>query len=282
MSAEQGSGGRRDHAAGHIEAGLTTEDFERNRRAWDAQSDDYQARHRAQLEREPKAWGIWSFPESELQLLGDVAGLDVLEYGCGAAQWSIALAKAGARVTGLDNSERQLEHAQTSIDAAGVDVTLVHAPAERTPFADGSFDVVFCDHGAMSFASPDKTIPEVARVLRPGGILAFSVEHPLHATVWDDALDGPGRTLQRSYFELDRADDPVDGSVNFNRSISGYLALLAANGFVLERLLEPQPSLEATTTYQQFAAPEWARDFPAELLIRARRVTPGVMTERQP
>jgi SAM-dependent methyltransferase len=214
-----------------------------------------------QLEREPTAWGIWLFPESELRLLGDVTGLDVLEYGCGAAQWSIALAKAGARVTGLDNSARQLEHAKASIEAAGVDVALVHAAAEHTPFADASFDLIFCDHGAMSFASPEKTIPEVARLLRPGGILAFSVEHPLHAAVWDDALDGPGRTLQRSYFDLDRADDPVDGSVNFNRSISGYLALLATSGFVLERLLEPQPSLAATTTYQQFAAPSGRETF---------------------
>ena len=47
---------------------------------------------------------MWQLPESELQILGDVAGKDVLEYGCGAAQWSILLAQAGARPVGLDNS----------------------------------------------------------------------------------------------------------------------------------------------------------------------------------
>ncbi|HEY4442386.1 MAG TPA: class I SAM-dependent methyltransferase [Candidatus Elarobacter sp.] len=245
-------------------------DFERNRRAWDASSDAYQERHGAQLARRPDAWGIWSLPEAELQILGDVEGKDVLEYGCGAAQWAIALSLRGARVVGLDNSARQLAYAQAAVAAAGVDVRLVHAPAEHTPFADASFDVVFCDHGAMSFASPDLTIPEVARILRPGGILAFNVEHPLHAATWDDAADGPSRALHHAYFDLDRIDDPADGSVNFARPISGYVTLLEANGFVLERLLEPRPEPEAETTYFGFAESTWARDFPAELLLRAR------------
>jgi hypothetical protein len=42
--------------------------------------------------------GVWQIPESELNVLGDVAGLDVLELGCGAAQWSILLTKQEARV----------------------------------------------------------------------------------------------------------------------------------------------------------------------------------------
>jgi SAM-dependent methyltransferase len=159
-------------------------------------------------------------------------------------------------------------------------VVLVHAAAERTPFEAASFDLVFCDHGAMSFASPERTIPEVARILRPGGILAFSVEHPLHAVAWDDALDGPSRRFARPYFELDRVDAPEDGSVNFNRTLSDYVALLFAHGFALEKLLEPRPNADATTSYARFAGLEWARDFPAELLVRARKradpsLTPG-------
>jgi SAM-dependent methyltransferase len=195
----------------------------------------------------------------------------VLEYGCGGAQWSIALARDGARVVALDNSERQLHHARAAIEAAGVDVTLVHAAGERTPFEAASFDIVFCDHGAMSFASPEHTIPEVARILRPGGLLAFSVEHPLHAVAWDEALDAPSRRFVRPYFELDRVDDPEDGSVNFNRTVADYLALLFANGFALEKLLEPRPPAGAATSYDRFAGLEWARDFPAELLIGARK-----------
>jgi SAM-dependent methyltransferase len=247
-----------------------TEAFELNRRAWDAASDAYQARHGAQLAASPQAWGIWSLPEAELGLLGDVAGRDVLEYGCGAAQWAIALAKRGARVTGLDNSARQLEHARAAAAAAGVAVEFIHAPGEATPFAAGRFDLVFCDHGAMSFAAPEATIPEVARILRPGGAFVFSVEHPLHALAWQDDAGGPTRVLHRPYFTLDRFDDPLDGSVNFVRPISTYAELLVTHGFGIERLLEPQPPPGASSSYDM-APLGWARDFPAEFIVRARR-----------
>ena len=86
-----------------------------NRRHWDAAADEYQARHGAHIGRPEPRWGIWQLREDELQVLGDVAGKDVLELGCGAAQWSILLAKRGARVVGLDNSERQLEHAKKNM-----------------------------------------------------------------------------------------------------------------------------------------------------------------------
>jgi SAM-dependent methyltransferase len=246
------------------------DDYQRNRSAWDASADAYQAEHHEQLARYPDAWGIWWLPESDLQLIGEVAGCDVLELGCGGAQWSIALARSGARATGLDNSARQLSYARTAVDAAGVDVTLVHGHAEQTPFDAASFDVVFCDHGAMSFADPALTIPEVARILRPGGILAFSTAHPIHAMVWDDAADGPSRSLQRPYFTLGRFEDPSDGSVNHYVSIATLVGLLIANGFAIEKLLEPQPPAERTTSYSSFAPLAWARDFPAELMIRAR------------
>jgi ubiquinone/menaquinone biosynthesis C-methylase UbiE len=117
---------------------------------------------------------MWQLPESELRVLGDVAGKDVLELGCGAAQWSILLAREGARVVGLDYSERQLEHARASLTGAGVEVQLVHASAESLPFPDKSFDIVLADHGANRFVDPYAWVPEAARVLRRGGLLAFS------------------------------------------------------------------------------------------------------------
>lgn len=119
----------------------------RNRAAWNADADDYQARHGRQLAGGGKAWGTWDLPEAELRVLGEVAGRDVLELGCGAAQGSIALARAGARPVGLDLSEGQLAHARRLILEASVEVSLVHASAEAVPLADSSFDIVFCDHG---------------------------------------------------------------------------------------------------------------------------------------
>ena len=80
-----------------------------------------QERHGVPLEESGgTAWGVWQLPESELQVLGDLRGRDVLEFGCGAAQWSIALAKLGARPVGLDLSERQLEHGRRLMTEASV------------------------------------------------------------------------------------------------------------------------------------------------------------------
>jgi SAM-dependent methyltransferase len=81
----------------------------RNRAWWDADSERYQAVQGQQLrEAGGSAWGVWQIPEAELRILGDVAGLTTVELGCGAAQWSIALAKAGATAIGVDLSEAQL------------------------------------------------------------------------------------------------------------------------------------------------------------------------------
>jgi len=95
-----------------------SEESARNRLHWDQKSDEYQAAHGDQLGRHQLAWGVWSISEDQLHVLGDVRAKDVLELGCGGAQWSIALEKRGARCVGLDNSARQLEHARRNADRA--------------------------------------------------------------------------------------------------------------------------------------------------------------------
>ena len=125
----------------------------RNRTVWDEHAAEYQATHGSRLRRQAARRGAFgASPESELGILGDVGGREVLELGCGAAQWSIALHQEGADVTALDNSGRQLQYARTLMASAGVEFPLVHTSAESTGLADASFDIVFCDHGAMTFA----------------------------------------------------------------------------------------------------------------------------------
>src|SRR6266480_2268198 len=103
----------------------------RNRESWDAYSDQYQERHGEQLAASGGlAWGTYQIPEATLHVLDEVDGKDILELGCGAAQWSIALARLGARPVGLDLSERQLEHARRLMAEAGVEFPLVKASAE--------------------------------------------------------------------------------------------------------------------------------------------------------
>jgi SAM-dependent methyltransferase len=241
----------------------------RNRAFWDAFSDEYQERHREFIGRPEPRWGMWQIRESELGVIGDVAGKDVLELGCGAAQWSILLAKQGARIVGLDNSARQLEHARELTAEAGVDLPLVHAEAEATPFDDASFDVVFCDHGAMTFADPLLVVPEVARLLRGGGLFAFSHATPL-AWICTDADDVVVDRLVGDYFGLHRYDDP-EGSVQFNLEMGAWIRLFRRCGLSVEDLVEVRPSEGAATTYRTEAETAWAGRWPMEQIWKVRK-----------
>lgn len=244
----------------------------RNRRFWDAQADEYQELHREHLGHPDPRWGIWQLPESELRILGDVAGKDVLELGCGAAQWSIRLAQAGARPVGLDNSERQLAHARRLMAVAGVELPLLHGSAESVPLPDASFDVVFADHGANRFSDPYRWVPEAARLLRAGGLLAFSGSTPFEALFWgggeDDVLT---TTLQRDYFGLHRVE-PAGGPVEFELPYGEWIRLFRRSGFVVEDLVEVRPPEGAVSTYRSEEETAWARRWPMEQIWRVRRI----------
>jgi SAM-dependent methyltransferase len=249
--------------------GQLTPHAARNRTSWDVFSDEYQAAHGDALTSKGMAWGTAHAPESELRVLGDVAGRDILEFGCGAAQWSIALARAGARPIGLDNSGRQLEHARRLIAEAGVDFPLIHASAEAVPLPDASFDIVFCDHGAMTFADPYRTVPEAARLLRPGGLFAFNHHSPIETMCWAAGEEVVGTTLVNDYFGSHVVDDGED--VVFQLPYGEWIRLFRANGLIVEDLIEPRPAPGATSTYRAQAELAWARRWPAECIWRLRK-----------
>jgi SAM-dependent methyltransferase len=242
----------------------------RNRDFWDGWSDEYQADHGSYLDSSDEpAWGIWQIPEAELRILGDVAGRDILELGCGGAQWSIKLARLGARPVGLDLSARQLEHARRLMGAAGVAFPLVHASAEAVPLGDALFDVVFSDWGGMSFADPARTLPEAARLLRPGGLLAFNTGTPFVELCRSLDEDHPQDRLQRDYFGLYEVDDGE--VVEFIPTYGEWVRLFRQHRFVIEDLLEIRPPKDAVSTYRDAADRAWSRRWPEEQIWRVRK-----------
>jgi SAM-dependent methyltransferase len=249
--------------------GLTTH-AARNQAAWDASSDEYQERHGGFLAASGGlAWGTSQIPEAELHVLGEIVGRDILELGCGAAQWSIALALRGARPVGLDVSARQLEHARRLMAEAGVDFPLVHASAEEVPLPDASFDIVFCDYGGMTFADPYRTVPEAARLLRSGGLFAFNGHSPVAEICWPLDADEVGDRLALDYFGMHVIDDGEKTS--FQLPYGEWIRLFRASGFVIEDLIEPRPGSLATSTYISAEALAWARRWPAEAIWRVRK-----------
>ncbi|MFZ5481909.1 MAG: class I SAM-dependent methyltransferase [Myxococcota bacterium] len=230
----------------------------RNRRHWDRIADDYQRAHGAQLSSGEPGWGAFQIPEREVGVLGDVRGLDVLELGCGAAQWSVKLARMGARVTGLDVSEGQLRHARDN--CAGTDVRLVAGDAEALPFDAASFDLVLADHGAPNFTEAAPMLAEVARVLRPGGRFVFNTTTPFVEACWDG--QSVSERLRNDYFGSGRYEDGEE--VAFSRPYGEWIRLFRAAGLVLVDLVELRPGEGSRTTYANFAPLRWARRWPAE------------------
>ena len=246
-----------------------TDTADRNRRAWDRWSDTYQAKHGQLLAGEhAAAWGLWRIPETKLGLLGDVRGRDVLELGCGAAHWSLALARRGARVVGIDASRRQLAHAYRAVTASGVPVDLVLGIAEDLPFADASFDIVFSDYGAMSWSDPDETLPEVARVLRPGGVLAFCTHSPFFFLFLDVEARTLRTSLQRDYFGLRTRH--VEDAIDFQLPYGEWISLFRTSDLIVEELIEVKPPEESQTTFGDRPL-DWARRWPVENIWRLRK-----------
>lgn len=245
-----------------------------NRESWNADSDTYQADHGPQLAASGGlAWGVWQIPEATLDILGDVKGRDILELGCGAAQWSIALAKKGARPVALDLSEKQLAHARRLMDEAGMDFPLVHASAEAVPLPDGSFDIVFCDYGGMTFGDPYATVPEAARLLRTGGLLAFCGATPIIQMCYPDDPDNgdhPGDRLLMDYFGMWSL--PYDGYTDFMLPYGAWIRLFRAHGFEIEDLVELRPGPEATSTYRDETDRDWYRRWPGEQIWKVRKM----------
>jgi ubiquinone/menaquinone biosynthesis C-methylase UbiE len=238
-----------------------------NRDVWDSDSREYQETHEQDIEEENRrAWGIWRIPESQLKILGDVRGRRLLELGCGAAQWASALEEDGADVVGLDNSNAQLQHA---LRLGRHTLPLVQGSAEFLPFKDGSFDVVFCDYGAMTFADPYASVPEAARVLAPGGSFAFMTTSPFFIVCLDLGDDITVTELQRPYFGMHRFEIEGDAT-DFQLPYGEWIKVFRANGFIVEDLIEIQPPEDAKTSYGGRPL-EWSRKWPAEMIWKLRK-----------
>jgi ubiquinone/menaquinone biosynthesis C-methylase UbiE len=238
----------------------------KNRAAWEAASDRYQEAKQFDPDT-AMAWGEDRIAEAKLQVLGDVQGKDVLELGCGAARWSIALSQRGARPVGLDVSPRQLWHAARVMREVGVDFPLIEATAEAVPLPDRSFDIVFCDYGAMSFCDPYLTIPEAGRLLRPGGLLAFLTASPLLYVCYDEQSDEVGTALLHDYFGLWKAEFET---VDFVLPYGEWIRLFRRHGFLIEDLIELQSPESSEVSQSEWLPRSWTRRWPARIIWRIR------------
>jgi SAM-dependent methyltransferase len=245
-----------------------------NRSYWDDRAHDWVASgERGWTQPEPD-WGIWGLPESSLKLLpADMTGMNAIELGCGTAYVACWMARRGARVVGIDNSERQLETARRLAAQHGIALALHHGNAETVPYPDAHFDFAISEYGAAIWCDPRRWIPEAHRLLKPGGQLVFLGNTPLHIITMPLSGAPCEPRLHRSYFDLYRVDwteceiDP--GGVEWNLPISGWLRLFRETGFDVLDYLELQAPPGSETRHN--TAGEWGTRWPVEQVWKLRK-----------
>lgn len=183
-------------------------------------------------------------------LLGNVTGRHVLDAGCGSGPTLVDLIEGGASVVGIDGSPALIDIARHRL---GPDVELRVADlGDPLPFDDAVFDDVVCSlalHYLKDWQSP---LAEMKRVLRPGGRVILSVEHPF--AMW---LAAQQEGTKSNYFatrrrqESDMAGQAVELTF-WDRSLSTMLQSFLGAGFRITHLGEPGPAPEAIEQFPDF------------------------------
>jgi SAM-dependent methyltransferase len=170
----------------------------------------------------------------------EIAGSRVLDVGCGDAGVLIALAEEGADAHGIEPYAPSVVRGRVRAEEHGVTVELQTGVGETLPFADASFDLVLLDNVLEHVEDRERTLDEIGRVLRPGGLLYLVTPKPfaLHSLVSDPhyALTGlvlMPRPVQKWYFERVRGGGEGNYGVGWIPTRRWVIARLRERGFEL-------------------------------------------------
>jgi SAM-dependent methyltransferase len=179
------------------------------------------------------------------ELLGEVAGTDILDLGCGDGSYGRKLLDRGcASYTGVDGSARMTEVARHGL--SGTQAAICHGRIEHFALAERAWDIVISRMTFHWIVELGPILARVAAALRPGGRLVFSVEHPVITCCSAARPDGEHRShwLVDEYFVPGARTTRWFGVTveKFHRSIEDYFRLIHASRLRVADLREATPS----------------------------------------
>jgi len=217
-------------------------------------------------------------------LLPPVDGLLCLDLGCGEGHNTRLLAGRGARVVALDVAELFIA-AAVGEDRHGIRYLV--GDGAVLPFRASAFDAVTAFMSLMDVADPERTLREVARVLRPGGFVQFSVLHPVIAApvgqwVHDESGVRQARTVGDYFYEgpltetwsfgnapAELRDRHRPFTITYaRRTLAGWLTAVLDSGLIIEAIAEPRADRQTAAMHPEVAD---TRIAPYFLLVRSRK-----------
>ena len=208
-----------------------------------------QARYDAVADFYINGFGTIDDPASQalLDLLGPVAGLQILDVACGHGRMTRELARRGASVVGIDISSGLLTRARETEQDEQLGIRYLHddvtMPGSLGAF-DTEFDVATCNFGLSDIDDLDAAITAISDALKPGGYFAFSIVHPCFAGSKDISGSWPatGSYYDEGHWTAQAARSGLRRRVGANhRMLSTYLATLRRHRLSLDELAEPLP-----------------------------------------
>lgn len=209
------------------------------------------------------------------KLLQSVKGLHISDLGCGSGENCVFYHDNGAaRVVGIDISEKMIQKARQ--DNTRDKIEYYSKPIEEIDNSIGTFDVVVSSLAFHYIEDFDKLLQSIYRMLKPGGVLLFSQEHPImtaNKTTKAWIKDEAGNKL---YWPVDNYSEDgkrienwlVEGVIKYHRTMSTIINSLIDAGFAIERVVEPTAEEEGLRVNPNLA--EVLRR-PVFLIIKARK-----------
>lgn len=197
-------------------------------------------------DNEVNAWNAYYERPAILSLVGDVAGLRLLDAGCGGGAHAAALLDRGATLTGIDSSAALLEIAQRRLK--GRARLLLADLNEPLPFEDGAFDLILASLVMHYLPDWSRPLSEFNRLLPRGGRLVFSTHHPF----MDHEFAGRENYFETYSFHETWQRGGKDITMRFwHRPLHAMFDALKSAGFQVDILSEPQPDPRARTLFPE-------------------------------